>query len=294
VTPLVLPGWVDVRDPGTVPAQGVSETFIPFAQETLADVEQEQLHAVQHQWGRWLLVLWPWIAGSLAVWTPQKQAQWDRRINTTPVIIQPWQAAVGVVWGAGQQVARQAGRPRGFHPPTYHRGRALTPDEQERAAWLAEIVAGAKMREWADGLKDDVRWQVGRAVKEGWTAKDLATGLADRWRIAGVNWQRIAVTELSEAYHAGLLNAVVPGQWGYVHPIGDAKVCAACKKLLEHHVFRLYPHAPAKPTRADWQGALWPGKGFINLGRKQKDWVAAVPLHVQCRHLLTVLPKKGG
>lgn len=329
MTPLILPGWVDVRDPATVPAHGVSEAYIPFAHETLADVEQAQLHATQHHWGMWLLVLWPWVAGSLAVWTPTKQAQWDRRIDQAPVIVQPWQDAVRIVTEAGQEAARAPERQhsgwdvvrlpspdgapgtapggesptvptpprsRGFRPPASHRGRALMPDEQARAAWLAEVVAGAKMREWADGLKDDVRWQVVRAVKEGWAAKALAVVLADRWRIAGVNWQRIAVTELSEAYHAGLLNATQWGQQGYVHPIGDAKVCAACKRLLEYKVFRLYPYAPARPTKADWQGALWPGKGFVNVGKPQKEWVPMVGLHPNCRHLLSVIPirAKGG
>lgn len=329
MTPLVLPGWVDVRDPSTLPAGSISDAFIPFAHETLADVEQEQLHATQHHWGMWLLLMWPWIAGSLAVWTPAKQAQWDRRIDQTPVLVQPWQDAVHVVTEAGQEEGRAPerhrggdviwappkrppdtgeipappgghpsplpipGRPRPFRPPTAQRGRALTPDEQARAAWLAEVVAGAKMREWADGLKNDVRWQVVRAVKEGWTAKELAAVLADRWRVAGVNWQRIAVTELSEAYHAGLLNAVQPGQKGYVHPIGDAKVCAACKRLLESKVFTLYPYAPARPTRADWWQALWPGKGFMNVGKPQKDWVPALPQHPSCRHLLNVIPEKG-
>jgi hypothetical protein len=145
-----------------------------------------------------------------------------------------------------------------------------------------------------DVLKNDVRWQVVHAVREGWTPTRLAEELAQRWTVAGAQWQRIAVTELSMAYHNGLLASVQPGQVGYVAPIMDAKVCRPCRKLLENHVFRLYATTPLHPTRADWQGALWPGKGFINLGRKQKDWVAAVPLHVQCRHLLTVLPKKGG
>lgn len=320
-TALALPGWVDVQDPATLPPDSMSEAWIPFAHAPLADAEHTANQQVQQHVASWLLWLWPWVAGAMLAWTPRKNAEWNRLIDRAEVPPQVWMQAIRKAWQAGATTAQSPGSPqKGSAPrkpgasihvlppirrlgePTPHREGLpprselphLTDAQRERAAWMAEITAAAKMREWVDGLKDDVRWQVVRAVKAQWTPIQLAEELSKRWGKAGADWNRIAVTELSGAYHDGLLSHVVPGAVGFIARIHDAKVCMPCRRLLENRYFRLYPTTPLHPTQADWEGALWPGKS--NVGRPAKEWVPCLPLHPHCRHLLTVAPptrKKG-
>jgi len=278
----------------------------------LAAAETQTMQTTEDHWSRWLLALWPWIVGRLRDWTPTTQRHWATALQHTPRGDEGWTALIPMVWQAGRTASAPV-PPRGenshgasvqppassprmepssrvFHPPMGPRGRPLTPTEQAHALRLAEQTAGAYATEWATGFRERLRVTVAQAVRDGWTPNRLAAELAHQWQLAGVRWHRIAVTELSTAYHHGLLRAVTPGQWGYIAPIRDAKVCTACHRLLEGRHFRLYPTAPRVPTSDDWQHALWPGK--TNVGRKPSEWVPTVPLHPQCRHLVTVV--KGG
>ncbi len=287
MTPLALPGWADLADPSTLPPEAAGEAIIPFAHTTLADAESLATQHVQHHGLVWLMSLWPWVVGSLSVWSVAKQRTWDQRVETFTMPDRLWLPHVREAFHAG---ALQV--PARLRPPARRSSGfpVLTDRQRAQAGWLAEQTAAAKMREWADGLKDDVRWEVVRAVREHWTAARLAQELRDRWRLDGVRWTRIASTELSMAYHDGLLSSIAQETWGYVAPLGDNKVCADCKRLVEGRHFRLLPAAPRDPTADDWHHALWPQKS--NWGRAHKDWVPCLPVHPNCRHLLTVSPSQ--
>lgn len=278
MTPLVLPGWqiATPRLPGT-------EATIPFPDPVVADAETQAMDAHQHRSSAWLLLAWPWIVGSLTLWNRDRQTQWEQMLSTFPTAVGAWEDTVGTVWARGATEAR-----RGPHATRQYLP-ALSLPQRRRAEWLARQSAGAKMREWADGLRDDVRWQVVDAVRRGTTAADLATTLADRWRIHGVDFLRIAATELASAYHDGLLASLPAGSRVYVPPVGDVKVCAACQRLLEGRTFRVSPHPLAHPTAQEGRTMLWPGKS--NAGRAPADWWPCLPAHCWCRHRAVVIPE---
>lgn len=151
-------------------------------------------------------------------------------------------------------------------------------DGMPQAAW----------QKWEDEAQDSLRWEFLWAQQQQLGIPALGERVQALWARLGVDWERLIVTELSLAYHRGLLAAVKPGTRGYIPPIGDAKVCRACHRLLEGRWFRLYPQVPPNLTAEDWQTALWPTKS--NVGRKAADWIPCVPLHPHCRHLVILGP----
>ncbi len=168
----------------------------------------------------------------------------------------------------------------GVYIPRPERVRA--PKPHATAAWIARQSAGAKMREWADGLREDVRWQVVQAIRDRVSADELASRLRARWELAGYKLQRIAVTEMSMAYNDAVLTHLANG-YVVVPTIGDAAVCAECHRLLEGKVFWVSPEPIPHPTKQEYQQYVWPGKS--NIGRTRADWWSCVPLHPNCRHV---------
>ncbi|MFX4303000.1 hypothetical protein ACOJUR_12210 [Alicyclobacillus tolerans] len=151
------------------------------------------------------------------------------------------------------------------------------------AEWMARQSAASKMREWAEGMREDVRWQVVQAIREGLTPADLANRLEERWDRYGQNFQMIAVTEMSMAYNDAVLDAL-KDDYVVIPPMNDDKVCRYCARLLEGKVFWVSPHPIPNATKQENEQYMWVGKS--NVGRKQKDWIPCVPLHPNCRHIL--------
>jgi len=149
--------------------------------------------------------------------------------------------------------------------------------------WMARQSAGSKMREWAEGMREDVRWHVVQAIREGWDIEQLADTLSGRWDNYGQHFQTIAVTEMSMAYNNAML-VHLAGQHVVVPVIGDDKVCNECKHLLEGKVFYVNPTPIENPTKQEANQYMWAGKS--NVGRKKVDWWACTPLHPRCRHIL--------
>lgn len=169
-------------------------------------------------------------------------------------------------------------------PLNAHEGAPSSRKVRVHAMWFARTTAALKMREWADGMRDDVRWQVVQAIKEGIPKEFLARRLEDRWDRHGQNFTAIAATELNTAYNSGYLLAMPEHAYVTVPPIHDDKVCRYCKTYLEGKVFEVLHVAPANPTKFQLETCLWPGKGMP----KDKNY-PAVPGHVSCRHRIVYL-----
>lgn len=160
---------------------------------------------------------------------------------------------------------------------------------KESVEWAAEQSAGNRMKNWAYGMREDVKWQVLQALREGISADELAKRLEARWDKYGQDFQLIAVTEMNIAYNDACLN-----EWSGKHvvipTIGDDKVCHDCKKLLEGKVFYVSPAIILNPTKLQAHQYLWIGKS--NVGRKKSDWWPCLPLHPRCRHIVVLY--RGG
>jgi len=163
------------------------------------------------------------------------------------------------------------------------------PKYPKQAEWIARQSAASKMREWAGGMREDVRWQVVQAIRESITANELAERLEQRWAHYGQHFQTIAATEMSMAYNDATLT-MLAGKHVVVPVIGDGKVCSACKHLLEGKVFYVSPVKIENPTKQQREQYLWPGKS--NVGRKREDWIPCLPLHPKCRHV--IVKYRGG
>lgn len=290
------------------------EAQMPFADATLAAAEDTVVRQTQSRVRTWAMALMPWIAWSLGRrWDADRLAAWERKTTLPPQLTAPWEAAWQSAWTAGETAALHPVlapiplRPRQTHaeapqqapkanpgvpssglpkPPSRGRGKPPIPllpaQQRKEAAWIAQQTAALQMREWAAGMQADVRLQVVRAVQERLTAAELERRLADRWRVHGVNFRQIAVTELNAAYNAGMLLALPEHATVYIAPIGDDRVCRECKRLLEGNYFTVLHQPPLHPTKYERETCVWPAK--TNRGKDRKDWDPCAPLHVLCRH----------
>lgn len=163
------------------------------------------------------------------------------------------------------------------------------PAPRKHAEWLARQSAASKMKEWAEGMREDVRWQVVQAIRDGASAELLEKRLAEKWKDTGAHLRTIAATELAIAYNDASL-VLLAGKHVVVPPIGDDKVCKSCKRWLEGKVFYVSPNPIDAPNKQQNEQYLWVGKS--NIGRKQADWVPCLPLHPNCRHV--AVQYKGG
>lgn len=153
---------------------------------------------------------------------------------------------------------------------------------QKQAEWIARTSAATKMREWADGMREDVRWQVVQAIREGISVDELAERLKQKWDGYGAHFRTIAATEMGMAYNDGVLLQLA-GDYVVIPAIDDGRVCQSCKKLLEGKVFYVSPTPIQDPTQQEYEQCLWPGKS--NVGRLKENWWPCAPLHPNCRHV---------
>lgn len=256
-----------------------------FTIEDLANWETWVTQQVHYEAGKWLRGIWKWLLLVLVgAWTRDKLSEFLRRTKNLPET-SAFDIAIRAAWEIGtteaaadiERTTPPTGGPPKMPPKT-------PPEKKLRANALlyARTSAALKMREWADGMRDDVRWQVVRAIQEGVSPDVLAQRLEARWEHYGQNFQMIAVTELNDAFNSGYLLSLPEGSYVTVPPINDDRVCPACKELLEGKVFEVLHHPPVHLTRQVLETALWPGKS--NIGRKREDWVPCVGLHPNCRH----------
>jgi len=312
---LILEGWEQQLARMAAQATGLpSEAAGPFADAALDHTERRALHALEALLGGWLLTRWPWIQGSLRVWSPMQAQTWEA-MTTRPLRVVPVaEQMVHHAWTAGQQQAEhpESRRPeRPGEPSARHGGGNLPPareprpgeppqrpprrptpppipllprQQQKEAEWIAEQAAAQKIRQWADTFRTEIRWQVVEAVRQRMPPAALAQTLQDRWQLTGYQARRIAVTELNAAYASGMLLALPEHTTVYVAPIGDRKVCADCKRLLEGKYFTVLHAPPIHPTKFDRETCLWPAKNGMT-GKNHREWDPATPLHPFCRHI---------
>lgn len=305
---LALPG----PDWATTLATMAHEARMPFADAALAAMETAWVADSQTRVAQWWRAWMPWALASLGVvWTRATLAQWEARTAFPPDWSLGTATAWDHAWTSGWMAAERVQTPRagtaprpapapspeppgGSQPP---RRPAPIIDltryrQTKEAAWLAEHAAALHLRGWALGMQTAVRALVVQAVQERWTAAQLTAALADRWRLSGVDFRRIAVTELNAAYSGGLLLALPAHSSVWIPPIGDGQVCAACRHVLEGRVFRVLHAPPIPPTKADRETALWPTKSNRGI-RDRAAWDPCVPLHPFCRHLPVPVGQQG-
>ena len=292
-----------------------SEFAHPFPDAALDGEERRAVRQADHRSRLWLLGLWPLL---LALMASRMSRRTLERVmqDPGPDASEALDVAVQMAWSLGRARA-QSPPARPDHPgvidpgdrvdlrlpdplfpgvprlPPPSRIPPLSPDgtpqgpmprsgAAEAEGW-ARTSAALKMREWAAGMRDDVRWQTAEAVRQGAGADELARRLTERWARHGQDFHLIAVTELADAHASGMLWALDVGSYVTVPPIGDARVCAECRELLESRVFEVLHSAPPHPTRFERETCVWPGKS--NVGREKADWVPCITLHPRCRHL---------
>jgi len=264
-----------------------------FEQPDLASYEKWIVKETQKDARSWLSSLWKWLLPlflAATIWDDRKIQQLNQHSETLPINPDKFARVVeiAVKVGAGQAfqdvTQEEKEKPPSQKPPSPRKPSPprKPPGRLAHAQWIARTTAATKMREWATGMREDVRWQVVEAIREGLTAKQLAQRLEERWEKTGANYQLIATTELSMAYNSGYLLSLPEHCYVTVPAIGDERVCPACKELLENKVFEVLHNQPINPTRFEWETCVWPNKS--NFGRKAKDYVPCVPLHPNCRH----------
>lgn len=268
-----------------------------WANPAVQKVEDALVRTAESSTLEWVSLLFPTIRWLLKRPVPARFSAFDeqsaRRIIPVSRLVHSLDAVPSIAKRQVEKMKRMP--PKGDwvdapNPPTRKPFKAPSQSEiQRNAEWIARTSAGTKMRDWAEGMREDVRWQVVQAIRAGIRADAMEERLRERWEAQRRHLRTIAATELSMAYNDATL-VLLADQHAVIPPIGDEKVCASCKHWLEGKVFYVSPMPIENPTKQEWEQYLWPGKS--NIGREQKDWGPCVPLHPNCRH--EVVLYRGG
>lgn len=103
------------------------------------------------------------------------------------------------------------------------------------------------------------------ALREGASPRKAAMQTAEALGADPAPWERIARTEMARAQHMGAVEEAVRLGVDYVVVPDQPKNCEHCRRLLANRVFALSAISAAS-----------------NVGKKAKDWIAAIPLHPNC------------
>ncbi|MGB9660666.1 MAG: hypothetical protein ACPL5F_01440 [Moorellaceae bacterium] len=160
----------------------------------------------------------------------------------------------------------------------------LTPAEKEAAEWAARAAA-LKITQWANAIRDEIRWEVAQAIRKRLTPKQLEQVLHDRFGQYAADLRRVAITELNDAYHTGYLLNIPEGT--VVRGVSAPDACSFCLENINGKEY-IVSH---KPEEDAWK-YIWPGK--TNFGRKRQDWVPTIPVHPNCRCLWVEIAQKKG
>lgn len=141
---------------------------------------------------------------------------------------------------------------------------------------------GPTMREaqqWAQTytlheLEDALNVYVGRikdallyGLRGAMNPTDIASLMFKATRDASINWRMIARTETARANAAGRLAAIRNMGFDRVWCPPHIGSCKSCKRLVENQDF-----------------AISEVEHATNFGRDERDWVACLPVHPNCRH----------
>jgi hypothetical protein len=154
----------------------------------------------------------------------------------------------------------------------------LTPREAE-AVKHASMHAGDKITEISAKHMAGVRQLVMQAKKERWSAAKLAQALFDKFGDHNRDWRRVAITELAFAANDAYLSGCSEGD--SLIGMGAVGACKHCERLIIGKMFTVRNAPPEKDSYTSDMKELWVGK--TNYGRRIAEYVAAVPLHPNCR-----------
>jgi hypothetical protein len=154
----------------------------------------------------------------------------------------------------------------------------LTPHEAESVKHAA-LHAGDKLTEISAKHIAGVRQLVIQAKRERWTAQRLAQALFDKFGDHNRDWRRVAITELAFATNDAFLSGCSEGD--RVIGMGAVNACPHCKRLIIGKEFIIRSTPPERETYTTDTKEIWLGKS--NYGRRVAEYVAAVPLHPNCR-----------
>lgn len=161
--------------------------------------------------------------------------------------------------------AQLVGQATGLDSP--FAGGAMTPTQERAVYWLRQGLMhelDGRIAAYKDSIQNTLLYGLQNAENPTAVASQLYRLLYD----GDYNWRAIARTEMSRASALGRLDASYAQGYDKVWCPPHVLACSSCRRLLENQVFDI----------ADVRDAS-------NIGRKQKDWVAAIPLHPNCRHV---------
>jgi hypothetical protein len=162
----------------------------------------------------------------------------------------------------------------------------LTEEEKEAAKW-AEKAAALKITQWADTIRDEIRWTVAESIRKKLQPWQLQQILWDKFKQYATDLRRVAITELHDSYITGKIMSWPEGT--IVEGVSAPGACSFCKTHINGKRFKIVHTPPANPTEEDYKTLMWPGK--TNFGRKRADWIPTVPSHVNCRCVLVEVPE---
>ncbi len=148
----------------------------------------------------------------------------------------------------------------------------LQSQEIEAIKW-AELYAGENIRSKQNDFISGVKRLVVDARRQRLPEGKLRQQLFDEFGGLNRDWRRISVTELAESINTGYLTTLSEGD--YV--VGQSAVdpCVKCKELVAGKVYQ-FTKEPGNPDKQ-----IWVGKN--NVGKRRRDWKAAVIMHPHCR-----------
>jgi hypothetical protein len=151
----------------------------------------------------------------------------------------------------------------GTHEPAV----VAAPDRatSEWLQWLLEHELTGTLDRYTDEIRSAVLYGL-----EGETNPvNVAAALYKATEAADRDWRLVAQTEMARANALGRLDGSIAMGYDEVWIPPHVGACDACKRLIENKVF------PA---------ALLKANVSANYGKKQRDWVPALPLHPRCTH----------
>lgn len=140
------------------------------------------------------------------------------------------------------------------------------PSLADKTAWSyarARIYSDVRSRD--DAQMSTFRTVLLEDLQEGKPPRETAKRTAELLDEKSGEWESIARTESARALNEGLFATAAQLGKRYVYVPEQPSACTHCKRLLTGRVF------PAESLKA-----------ASNVGKKQRDWVAALPMHPNC------------
>jgi hypothetical protein len=140
--------------------------------------------------------------------------------------------------------------------------------DRATAQWLQWIL-DHELTGTLDRYTDEIRSAVLYGLENQNNPTAVASALYAATEKADRDWRLVAQTEMARANVMGRLAGCRDMGYGEVWVPPHTGACAACKRLIENQVFAV--DVLEQASHENW-------------GRKQSEWVPALPQHPRCRH----------